>query len=181
MAERDTASRRGRTARRTVLALCAVLAAAAAVLALRRPPGDLYRPDPNAAPASGRQDMSLAEMQDQLQSQADESAFRLRINTRPTVVDGQADLLLENPVENGMDLRVTITLDADGQVVYVSPDLVPGAQVLQGELMVKLPPGEHPATAQFTALDPGTGEAVSTPGGVELILTAEAPPGIQEP
>lgn len=181
MAEQETASRRKWAPRRAALALYALLLTAAAVLIGMRWTGGAYRLAPNAAPVPEQHGMSLAEMQEQLQDQTDGSAFRLRINTRPTVVDGQADILLENPVENGMDLRVTITLDADGGVIYESPDLIPGAQILQAELLQQLPPGEYRATAQFTALDPETGEEVSTPGGVELVLTAVVPTRIQQP
>lgn len=142
---------------------------------------DPNRDDPNAAPIPERQGMSLPELQEELQAQTDASTVRLMIDTRPRVTDGAAALLLENPVENSMDLQVIITLDEDGEAVYESPALAPGAQILQGELTKELAPGEYPATATFTALDPDTGGAVGSPGGVSLVLTVEETPGMQQP
>lgn len=156
-----------------VILLCLVLWRA------NQPEG--YRPDPNADPIAVHRKEDLGKLQNQLQSQADESGFRLQINAKPRVTGAQAELLLGNPVQNTLCLSVDLVLDEDGEVLYQSETLVPGAQVLTATLTKTLSPGEHPATAVCRAIDPATGNAVGTPVRADLMLEAAAPENTAEP
>lgn len=146
------------------------------VLAWRARQPTVYEPDANAAPVSSEKPLTPEEIRAQLQAQADESAFRVRINARPRVTGRRAELLLENPVENTNSLSVTITLNEGGETVFESGPLVPGQQMLTAELTADLPPGEHPATACCSTIDPETGQAVGSQALIDLVLTVETPP-----
>lgn len=139
----------------------------------------VYELDTNAATMEDGGTQSIEKLQAQLQSQADASSFRLQINGRPRVTGDQAELLLGNPVENKLSLSVSIILNEDGETLYKSGSLVPGAQVLTAALKRTLPPGEYAATAVCTASDPETGGAVGSPVMIDLLLNvveAAAPP-----
>lgn len=145
----------------------------AGLLAWRARSPTAHAPDPNAVPVTAAARLDPAALGEQLQAQAEASAFRLRIDARPRVLGNRAELLLENPAENTLSLSVTITLEDGGEALYESGPLAPGTQVLAAELTRSLPPGEHPATALFTAHDPETGEPAGNPARVDLILAAE--------
>lgn len=135
----------------------------------------VYETDPNAVPIAAAGSSRAGELKEELQSQADASSFRLQLNARPAVRGNQAELLLGNPAGNQMNLSISISLDEDGEILYESGPLVPGAQVLTAELNKTLPPGEYHATAVCTAIDPVTGEAVGNPVQAGLLLIAVAP------
>lgn len=156
----------------TLLGLAACKAKQAAV----------YETDPNAVPVAEEGSRRAGELRDELQSRADESSFRLQLNAKPTVRGKRAELLLGNPAGNKLCLSVSISLDDNGEILYESGPLVPGAQVLTAELNRALPAGEYHATAVCTAIDPETGEAVGTPiqaglqlNALELKETGETP------
>lgn len=114
--------------------------------------------DPNAVPRPSQTPFDMEAAQAALQAQAEERAFRFQMSARPTVAGRAVDLLLSNPVENQWDLTLTLTLDATGELLYESGIVVPGGQILQDSLLAELPPGEHPATAALSPLDPETGD-----------------------
>lgn len=159
------------------------IAAAAGILAFvflnlgacRAEQPTVYEPDPNAAPAAAEGSRSVGELREELQSQADESSFRLQLNAEPTVRGDQAELLLGNPAENKLCLSVSIRLDDNGETLYESGSLVPGEQVLTATLNRALPVGQYHATADCTAIDPETGEVVGTPIQASLLLNAVEP------
>lgn len=155
--------------KRAALAVLALAVLGGGVfLALRaRPPTQ----DANAVPVSS-ESRGPGFLLEDLQREADESALRFRINSRPVLRgDGTADLLIENSLENRGKLRVVLAL-ADGREIYASPDLPPGAQALRAPLDPGLEPGEYPVTATVTALDPEDGSPTGQ-AQVELVLTVE--------
>lgn len=115
--------------------------------------------DGDAVPIAERR--SEAEWAELLQQQADASHLRFSINTAPTVdQNGEIDWMLENAVENHMELRAEVTLEQDGRLIYQSPALPPGGQVLSAPPLVTLPAGEHQAQATLRAHDMESGEVV---------------------
>lgn len=171
-ADRSRKRKRGFPLKKTALAggLMAVILLCLLLWRAKQP--GAYRTDPNAAPIADDRKENIKKLQSQLQSQADESSFRLQINAKPRVSGDQAELLLGNPVENTLCLSVELVLSEDGEVLYQSGSLVPGAQVLTATLTKTLSPGEHPATAVCRAIDPATGKAVGTPVRANLTLEA---------
>lgn len=101
------------------------------------------------------------------------SALEIQINAEPAVDagSGRCSLMLGNPEKNRQNLRVTLTLDEDGEILYQSPVLKPGERIAYVVLSRIPKPGEYPATAEFAALDADTGEAVgAVDAGVVLTV-----------
>lgn len=67
---------------------------------------------------------------------------------------------IENVPSNRYVLRVTITLDSNGEVVYQSGGIRPDSYIESITLSEDLPAGTYPATATFVAYDPDTLEEV---------------------
>lgn len=129
------------------------------------------RIDPNAIASTGKTRLTKEELLQQLQQQTDDSAFRFRMETNPSVHGDIADLLLENPVENHFDIQVVITLDKSHKTIFKSDILHPGAQLLQAKLKKKLSPGSHKATAHVSILDSSTGKPLQ--GSMNFALTLD--------
>lgn len=110
----------------------------------------------------------------QQQEAALNSTVEIQINGAPRAdaVTGRCNLMAGNPEGNAQDLRITVTLNEDGQIIYRSQVLKPGERAAYAVLDQIPEPGEYPATAEFSVLDPETGEAV---GAVDagLFLTVE--------
>lgn len=128
--------------------------------------------DADAVDSADRtQDLSLEEIQAQLQQDADDSDFRVQINSRISVKDQTADLLACNGIENSCNMTVTIT-GKDGTVYYESGEMAPGDRILQAVLDTAPSAGSHPAVAVFRALDPESGEMIGQVTA-DVTLTAE--------
>lgn len=112
---------------------------------------------------------------EKLQEQADETNFRLMVNSRPEVDlrTGQCSLMLGNPEENVRNAQVVILLDLDQSQLYQSEILAPGTRVPYAELERTLESGEHAATAVFYILDIETGKEI---GEVTAGITICVPP-----
>ena len=121
----------------------------------------------------------------ELQKAADESAFRFKIDSEVTVVQGvtsengeevspmpsseaeapysgshqSANWNIINSIENTCNMQVTITGE-DGTVLFESRTLQPGEQELSGTLQTELAPGTYNAEALARALDPETGDVL---------------------
>lgn len=159
----------GRWAPALAAALALILFGGAAALLLNRG----VREDPNAKPAITGMPRTEAEWREYLQTAADESQLRFKLNQRiPVDGAGVASLLLENALENRVHIRLTLNLE-DGRTVYQSPVLAPGRMVQEAALAQPLAPGEWPGTALVQALDPDTGEVVGQ-AEVSVLLMAEA-------
>ena len=149
--------------------------------------------------ATTQKPITQAEMQAQLQKAADESRFRFKMNTSPTVVwsmssrsetESMAETMIEattasddevqmadwyivNSVENPWAMEVVITSSQDGSEWYRSARLKPGEREMNGPLEVTLEPGTYEAVATATAIDPKTGETAGTVSA-DLTLTVTA-------
>ena len=137
----------------------------------------LWKDDPNA---TTQKPLTKAEQQAQLQKAADESRFRFKMNTAPTVTWSadseevqEADWYIVNSVENPWDMEVVITSTQDGSQLYRSARLKPGERELSGPLEITLEPGSYTAVATATAIDPESGETAGTVSA-DLTLTVEA-------
>lgn len=67
---------------------------------------------------------------------------------------------IENVPSNKYVMRVTITLDSNGEVVYQSGGIRPDSFIETISLTQDLPAGDYPATAMFTAYDPESLEEI---------------------
>lgn len=67
---------------------------------------------------------------------------------------------IENVPSNKYDMKVTITLDSNNEVVYESGGISPDSHIDTIKLMKNLAAGTYPATATFTAYDRQTHEEV---------------------
>lgn len=133
--------------------------------------------DPNA---STQKPLTKVEQQAALQKAADESRFRFKMNTAPTVTwsgdledEQEADWYIINSMENPWDMEVVITSAQDGSELYRSARLKPGERELSGPLETTLEPGSYTAVATATAIDPESGETAGTVSA-DLTLTVEA-------
>lgn len=188
------------TKRGKVLAVLAVLTAALLLcmgifLWGRHGPRTPY--DPNAVDSS-QKPLAEGDMLRELQNAADESAFRVKMNSEVTVVQGgpdrsgaelspaasgkpeaeqssssrqSADWNIINSIENSCNMQVTITGE-DGTVLYESRILRPGEQELTGALQTELAPGIYHAEALAKAIDPDTGDVVGNVTA-EIILNVQ--------
>lgn len=169
-----------RKRRKRVLTAAGLLAAAGIILAGgflfwgRHGPGE-WKDDPNA---TTQKPLTRAEQQAQLQKAADESRFRFKMNTAPTVTWSgesvqEADWYIVNSMENPWDMEVVITSAQDGSDLYRSARLKPGEREMTGQLETTLEPGTYAAVATATAINPETGETAGTVSA-DLTLTVRA-------
>lgn len=140
--------------------------------------------DPNATD-NLQKPLSEGDMLRELQKAADESAFRFKIDSEVTVVQGvtsgngeevspmpsseaeapnsgshqTANWNIINSIENTCNMQVTVTGE-DGTVLFESRTLQPGEQELSGTLQTELAPGTYNAEALARALDPETGDVL---------------------
>lgn len=112
--------------------------------------------------------------QEQIQAELDrvieEGMFHVSINTDPMFRNGEADgnLEIENVPGNHYLMRVEITLDDTGELVYSTKYIEPDYHIQRAPLSVALPAGDYPATASFHAYDMETLEEV---GSVSAVIT----------
>ena len=80
-----------------------------------------------------------------------EGLITFSINATPSLKtgDSEANLLIENPPDNGTRFTVTITRDDTGEEIYKSGYLDPEQYIDNTPLDVALPKGEYPCTASF--------------------------------
>lgn len=149
-----------------------VLAGAAVAVLLSQPLMQRKAEDKNAK-EMGQQALTAGELSATLQQQADESRFRVLLNTAPVSEDGQtADWCIMNTPSNGYDMQVVISTE-DGITLYTGEALPPGGEVLTGPIEGDLPEGTYPATAVAYAIDRETGESV---GEVTIDITVTIGP-----
>ncbi len=80
-----------------------------------------------------------------------EGLITFSINATPSLKtgDGEANLLIENPPDNGTRFTVTINRDDTGEEIYKSGYLDPEQYIDNTPLDVTLGKGEYPCTAYF--------------------------------
>lgn len=130
--------------------------------------------DPNAAlgQLAGK---SPEEVQAELDRIVDEGMFNISI--APTVYFADADaegaVRIENVPANRYDMQVRIVVKDTGETVYASGVIEPNHHVQTARLSAPLDAGTYPATAMFTALDPGTGKE-SGRASANIVLVIES-------
>lgn len=150
-----------------LLLAAAVVLAVLAVMVIRF--GGWFMADRDAKQLA-QETITREDLRLQLQQQADESGFRVRLNTAPVSADGQiADWCVVNSVSNLYDMQVIVRTE-DGTQIYDSGILSPGQELLIGELAQTLKKGSYPATAVAYALDRETGLTVGEVA-VDITLT----------
>lgn len=80
-----------------------------------------------------------------------EGMITFSINATPSMKtgDGEVNLMVENPPDNGTRFTVTICRDDTGEEIYSSGYLDPEQYIDYTQLDVALPKGEYPCTAYF--------------------------------
>ena len=91
--------------------------------------------------------------QEELDEIVKEGLITFSINATPSLQtgDSEANLLIENPPDNGTRFTVTITRDDTGEEIYQSGYLDPEQYIDKTPLDVVLPKGEYPCTASFNS------------------------------
>ena len=91
--------------------------------------------------------------QQELNSVVEEGMMIFSINATPFMVNGKgkANLMVENPPNNGKRFTVTIQRDDTGEVIYKSGYLDPEQYIDEVPLDVELAKGEYACTAYFDA------------------------------
>ena len=98
--------------------------------------------------------MTEEEIQAELDKIVEEGMFNISIASVVTVENGDdAMVRIENIAANHHNMTVAITLEGEQKPIYQSAGLAPGQYIEQATLTRKLPAGEYPATALFTAYD----------------------------
>ncbi|MBE6759014.1 MAG: hypothetical protein E7554_02870 [Ruminococcaceae bacterium] len=150
-----------------VLACMLVIIVVLIILLLRSCPGGDrhimtdYDIDPNAS-IGQLEGKTPEEIQAELNRIVEEGMFNISINATPVFNNGTAagSLKIENIPANHYNMKVKITLDSTGEVIYQSGIIEPNHHIENAPLDVPLPKGTHAATATFTAIDPETNAAM---------------------
>ena len=105
---------------------------------------------------------SAEEMQAELDRVVEEGMFNISIASSIQFDDGASEgtAYIENVPGNRYNMRVRITEDATGDVLYESGVLKPNQFIEKIALTKDLDQGSYPATATFTALDPSSYDEV---------------------
>ncbi len=114
------------------------------------------------------------EMQAELDREVEEGMFNISIASSIQFDSGDAEgtAYIENVPGNHYLMRVKITEDATGDVLYESGVLKPNQFIEKIALAKDLDEGMYPATATFTALDETTYEEVGQAGAKVVINVA---------
>lgn len=103
-----------------------------------------------------------AEMQEELDRVVQEGMFNISISSVIQFADGTSEgtAYIENVPGNRYNMKVTITDDDSGEVLYESGVLKPNQFIENIALAKDLDAGTYSATATFTALDQETNEEI---------------------
>ena len=117
--------------------------------------------DPNAQDGQAPY-KSAEEMQAELDRVVEEGMFNISIAGAIQFDDGASEgtAYIENVPGNRYNMRVRITEDATGDVLYESGVLKPNQFIEKIALTKDLDQGSYPATATFIALDPSSYDEV---------------------
>lgn len=149
------------TRKRTILIVAAVIVAALAiwlVVWLFACSGSgLFDANAQTGQAPYKTD---AEMQAELDRVIEEGMFNISIASVIEFENADADgtAYIENVPNNNYNMKVAITEDDTGDVLYESGVLAPNQYIEKIALAKQLEAGSYPCTATFTALDPSTYE-----------------------
>lgn len=111
---------------------------------------------------------SEAEIQAELDRVIGEGMFHISINPDPVFRSGDAEgnLEVENVPNNRYLMRVEITRNDTGELVYSTKYIEPDHHIQRAALDTPLAAGEYPATATFYAYDAETLEEIGSVGTV---------------
>lgn len=111
------------------------------------------------------------EMQAELDRTIEEGMFNISIQSEIKFEDGQSEgvAYIENVPNNNFDMKVTITEDATGDVLYQSDVIKTDQYIEKIKLQKDLEPGTYDATAMFDGLDKETHEvAAQSAAGIKI-------------
>ena len=162
-----------------ILACMIVIIIILIILLLRSCPGGEkhiitdYDRDPNAS-IGQLEGKTPEEIQAELNRIVEEGMFNISINATPVFPNGSAagSLKIENVPANHYNMKVKITLDETGEVIYQSGIIEPNHHIENAPLDVPLSKGTHAATATFTAYEPET-NAVMGHAAVKISILVE--------
>lgn len=102
------------------------------------------------------------EMRAEMDRSVEDGMLNISIASMIEFQDGTSSgtAYIENVPSNKYDMKVTITLDSNGDVVYQSKALKPNSYIETIKLDKDLDAGTYPATATFTAYEPDSQEEV---------------------
>lgn len=117
--------------------------------------------DPNAS-LGQLEGKTQEEIQSELDRVVEEGMFNISISSLVKFEDGQSEgeLRIENVPNNPYLMKVEITRDDTGDVVYTSGMIEPNHHIQSAKLAVDLDAGDYPCTATFYAHDPETEELI---------------------
>lgn len=107
---------------------------------------------------------SMEERQRELNSVVEEGMLSMSINVTPSGYAGGRDRavnwLIENPSNQGKLIRVEITRDDTGELIYRTGAIRPGSYVESAEPLLEMPAGVYDCTAVFYAYKVETEELI---------------------
>lgn len=117
--------------------------------------------DPNAA-LGQLEGKTQEEIQTELDRRVEEGMLSISIASTVEFADGQSEgaLKIENSPSNRYLMKVEITRDDTGEMVYASGIIEPNHHIQTAKLSVDLGAGEYPCTAVIHALEPDTEEPI---------------------
>lgn len=117
--------------------------------------------DPNAA-LGQLEGKSPEEIQAELDRIVEEGMFNISITSAVEFENGtsEGDIRIENTPGNRYLMKVEISRDDTGDVVYTSGMIEPNHHIQRARLDVNLPAGSYPCTAVFYAHDMETEELI---------------------
>lgn len=110
--------------------------------------------------------MTDEEINDELNRQVDKGMMNIQIASTITFQDGSSEgaARIKNTEANERDMKVVITLDSTGEVVYESGAIGPGQGIEKIRLATSLPEGSYKATAMFTGYNLETHKEMGSAG-----------------
>lgn len=162
----------GKESRRLMIRMVVLTAVCIAVCIAARVPQRLMFLFDRGSEEGTLAGLSEKERLRRMQKAANDSRFTFRINGNISFETGTSKgvLFIENPKENTCLLKVKLTLDQDGKVLYKTGYLKPGYGIGKDRLREDLPKGEYEATAQFTAYDLSREETGKAQAGIRITI-----------
>lgn len=116
--------------------------------------------------------LSQAQIEELMQQKVDESMLSISINSSPEFASGSSkgSLRIENSASNRYNIRVKITRDDNGKVIYYSDAIRPGQMIKEDKLDVTLAKGNYDCKASFEAYDTETNKKVGEAAAVLTII-----------
>lgn len=155
-----------------------LLVVAAGVWYFLAPPADDDGMEPNVVVGS-MGDYSKDELEAMLAEKVDEGMIAFGLNTQIYLdgPDAEAPILFENPANNAKLLKLEITRDDTGEVVYETGYLAPGSYVDRDRLDVQLDAGSYTCTALIRSYQQDTKKPLGQAAAEVIISVQDAGQG----